>query len=103
MQRSISGRDVDKAILKLHGIEIEGDKKEEKVLAPKQCPRCKTSNPASNKFCLLCGLPLDQQAAIGLIKDSLARKEADGIIDKMLEDPQFRQTFLNKARELIQA
>ena len=99
----LSGRDVDKAILKLHGIELEGDKKEEKVLAPKQCPRCNTSNPASNKFCLLCGLPLDQQAAIGLIKDSLARKEADGILDKMLDDPQFRQTFLDKARELIQA
>jgi hypothetical protein len=46
---------------------------------------------------------LDQQAATGLIKDSLARKEADGILDKMLDDPRFRQTFLDKARELIQS
>ena len=99
----LSGRDVDKALLKLHGIKTDDQSEEKDILAPKKCIRCNTSNPASNKFCSLCGLPLDQQAATGLIKDSLARKEADGILDKMLEDPQFRQTFLDKARELIQA
>ncbi len=99
----LSGRDVDKALLKLHGIQTDEQSEEKDILAPKKCIRCSTSNPASNKFCSLCGLPLDQQAATGLIKDSLARKEADGILDKMLEDPQFRQTFLDKARELIQS
>lgn len=91
------------ATITLKSCQHDWQSEEKDILAPKKCIRCNTSNPASNKFCSLCGLPLDQQAATGLIKDSLARKEADGILDKMLEDPQFRQTFLDKARELIQA
>lgn len=96
----LSGRDVDNAILKLHGITTEDTGKEEKIMVPKKCTRCTTSNPATNKFCSLCGLPLDQQAATGIIQESMERKKADNFLDEMLKDPHFRQTFLSRAQEL---
>lgn len=99
----LSGRDVDKALLKLHGIQTNDRSEEKDILAPKKCIRCNTSNPASNKFCSLCGLPLDQQAANGIIQESMKRKEADHILDQMLKDPQFRRIFLSKAQKLIQS
>jgi len=59
----LSGRDVDEALLKMHGIQTDDESGENNILAPKVCIRCKTSNPASNKFCGLCGLPLDEKAS----------------------------------------
>lgn len=98
----LSGRDVDKAILKLHGMTVEDNRKEEKILVPKKCIRCNTSNPASNKFCSLCGLPLDEKAGTEVIKQSLTRNQADTALDRMLEDPEFHDVFLRKAREVLQ-
>lgn len=98
----LSGRDVDNALLKMHGIQIEDKPHEKDILGPKQCIRCNTSNPASNKFCSLCGLPLDKKAGDELIKQSLTRSQADTTLDRMLEDPQFREIFLRKAKEVLQ-
>jgi len=99
----LSGRDVDNAILKLHGIQTQDKSKEElKILEPKQCIRCNTSNPASNKFCNLCGLPLDEKTGVQVIKQSLAKNDADNILDKMLDDPQFQEIFVRKAKEILQ-
>lgn len=98
----LSGRDVDKAFLKMHGIDPEDKTQEKNILEPKQCIRCNTSNPASNKFCSLCGLPLDKKAGDELIKQSLTRSQADTTLDRMLEDPQFREIFLRKAKEVLQ-
>jgi len=56
----LSGRDIDNAILKLHGIEInEAPKK----LTVNKCPRCREINPENAGFCYKCGLPLSQEAA----------------------------------------
>ena len=98
----LSGRDVDKALLKLHGIQTDEKSEEKDILEPKRCTRCKTSNPASNKFCVLCGLPLDKKTGTEVIKQSLTRNQADTALDKMLEDPEFRDVFLRKAREVLQ-
>jgi site-specific recombinase XerD len=98
----LSGRDVDNAILKIHGIQTDEKSEEKQILEPKQCVRCNTSNPASNKFCSLCGLPLDQQVATGVIQESMKRKKADHLLDEMLKDPQFRRTFLSKAQQFVQ-
>ncbi len=59
----LSGRDVDKAILKLYGIEIEeeGDKPK-----PKKCPRCRLANPSTARFCIRCGAILDMETALEL-------------------------------------
>ena len=70
----LSGRDVDDAILKLHG--LKKDEEEEKP-KPKKCPRCKQINPTSAYFCVRCGAVLDLQAAIKqeLIMSEVAAKE----------------------------
>ena len=56
----MSGRDVDNAILKLHGIETEEATKKFTV---NKCPRCKEINPENALFCFKCGLPLTQEAS----------------------------------------
>ncbi len=52
----LSGRDVDDAILKMHGL-----KKEEEEEKPKarKCSRCRKVNASHVKFCFNCGAPLD--------------------------------------------
>jgi len=53
----ISGKDMDKAILGMHGIvSEEGGKDSLKV---SRCPRCKDLNPESAQFCAKCGLPFN--------------------------------------------
>ena len=56
----MSGRDVDNAILKLHGIETEQATKKFTV---NKCPRCKEINPENALFCFKCQLLLRQESA----------------------------------------
>ena len=53
----LSGRDLDAAILKLSGVQVEEEKRDEFKL--KTCPRCGEKNAPSDKFCKRCGSPLD--------------------------------------------
>lgn len=95
----LSGRDVDKALLKVYGMEIAGDKKDS-VLKPKTCGRCRQENQATSRFCARCGLPLDEQAKAEVMKKDMERKEADGVLDKLIEDGEFRDILLKKIRAL---
>jgi hypothetical protein len=95
----LSGRDVDKALLKVYGIQNE-EKKEESQLNPKKCPRCQEINPFSNKFCNKCGQILDAHLAIEEIKIDLERKNADLLLNKMMNDPEFKDLFTKKMKLL---
>jgi integrase len=92
----LSGRDVDKAILCLNGIEQEGHKDIPEFL-PIMCPRCQQANDATLRFCGKCGLPLRIEAALELEK---TRKEADDLMSKLLEDPEVRTLLLAKLKEI---
>ena len=96
----LSGRDVDNAILKVHGITNNNDKEESK-LKPKNCPRCEKVNQATNKFCSLCGMLLDRESMMKIVEMDIERKEADRILDELINDGEFRAMFLRKARELV--
>jgi len=61
----LSGKNVDAAILKASGIEIQEDDKED-IDRTKICPRCQVSNASVMQFCRRCGLPLDLEIAISL-------------------------------------
>jgi len=91
----LSGRDVDKALLKVYGIEDNGEKKES-IFKPKTCDRCQQVNQATNRFCSRCGMPLDKEAEAEIVKKSIERKEADRVLDSLLEDPEFREMFVRK-------
>ena len=95
----LSGRDVDNALLKVYGLENANDKKES-IFKPKDCPRCKQINQATNMFCSRCGFPLDEESKAEVIRKTIERRKADRIMDKLLEDEEFREMFLRKIEML---
>jgi len=99
----LSGRDVDNALLELHGIARDEDEVEKTRLKPKQCARCELTNPATHRFCKRCGHPLDNATSIELVQQQMDRKDADNLLDTMLHDPRFKETFVNKLKELIKS
>ncbi len=58
----LSGRDVDGALLKLNGLEVEEDVNDEPM--PKRCPRCGEINPPNFRFCGNCSMALDLKTAV---------------------------------------
>lgn len=98
----LSGRDVDRAILKAHGIEVEERETEGSPVI--SCPRCSVSNARTMRFCRRCGLPLDVNAALELER-ALERESAaqtallePAKIQELMSDPRV-QEFLR----LVQA
>ncbi|MFH1391210.1 MAG: tyrosine-type recombinase/integrase [Candidatus Diapherotrites archaeon] len=75
----LSGKQVDNAILRMHGI-IKEDRKED-ILKRNECPRCKEQNDVNNSYCSKCWLPLTQEAAFEA--EEKQRKEDTGIIALM--------------------
>jgi predicted Zn-ribbon and HTH transcriptional regulator len=64
----LSGRDVDNALLRMHGIVT--DETKDVQMSPKQCNRCGTMNSPTTKFCSKCGLALDIKAALEIEEKS---------------------------------
>lgn len=95
----LSGRDVDNAILKVYGLQTD-EKKEESELKPINCDRCGEMNQATNKYCSTCGLPLDEKARTEVIQRTIERKGADGIMDSLLEDQEFRAMLIRKVETM---
>lgn len=56
----LSGKDVDQAILKLHGLATD-EMKEDNALKTLKCPRCKEIQDKKSHFCFKCGLPLNKE------------------------------------------
>ncbi|MEM5861205.1 MAG: tyrosine-type recombinase/integrase, partial [Candidatus Aenigmatarchaeota archaeon] len=54
----LSGKDVDDALLRLHGIKKE-ETKEERGIGVKVCQKCGESNSILSHFCKRCNFPLD--------------------------------------------
>jgi integrase/ribosomal protein L40E len=88
----LSGRDVDNAILKLHGLATE-EKSENESLKVKNCARCKERNSPLSKFCSRCGSPLDIQTAIELDEK---RKQGDEVISMLVKDPSVQEIIVNR-------
>jgi integrase/recombinase XerD len=93
------GRDVDNALLRVYGIE-NGNEKKESILRPKACDRCQQVNHATIRFCSRRGLPLDQAAVSEVLQKDLERKEADRVLDSLLEDQEFREMFVRKINQV---
>jgi site-specific recombinase XerD len=61
----LSRRDVDKALLKLHGLANE-ESSQENLLKIKVCPKCKEKNDNLCQFCKKCGTPLEMKVVFGI-------------------------------------
>lgn len=70
-------------------------------MIPKKCGRCKLNNKFTNKFCENCGFPLDEEAKNQIIEGDLEQKKASELLDKMLENEDFKKVFKEIAKKLI--
>jgi phage FluMu protein Com len=93
----LSGRDVDNALLKVYGIK-KPEEQEESQLNPKKCPRCQEINQFTNVYCNRCGTPLDEFVRNQKIQHDIEIEKTNKILDRLLEDPQFREIFLCKLK-----
>ncbi|WP_342304389.1 site-specific integrase [Methanolobus sp. ZRKC5] len=75
----LSGRDVDTAVLKANGVEIEEEENKPKV---HKCPRCKTLNTPNNMFCYKCGSVLTLKTALEIEEKSQPLEDS---ISKLME------------------
>jgi len=83
----LSGRDIDEAILKMHGKIPKDNHATEFEL--KKCPRCFHENPPDSHFCIRCRLPLDEKTAIEIEqrkKEFISATITSEIIEKMVEE-----------------
>jgi site-specific recombinase XerD len=94
----LSGRDMDNAILEMHG--LVNEEKEESTLSPIICPRCGIKNDPAAKFCSSCSLGLDEkivmeydraktdttQQLIKLIQNKEKALETLEVLTKMLQN-----------------
>jgi len=96
----LSGRDVDSAILRLHGIQDDQTKKEKDTMTPKKCLRCELENPATNSMCSRCGLPLDEKASADILKADLEEAKTGELVAQLLKDDQIRDLLMKKVQEM---
>jgi uncharacterized paraquat-inducible protein A len=87
----MSGRDVDNAILSLHGIKKPEDERKDRVFEPKKCPRCEKTNEFEARICCRCGMPLDSKAAMDLEEEkslfarAVMKEEVQNLIKKEMK------------------
>lgn len=86
----LSGRDVDNALLKLNGMEVNEEAKEQ-AFKPLTCPRCKNRNSPDTKFCSTCGSCLDARTAVEI--DGL-REKADMLMSELVKNPNVLNALL---------
>jgi integrase/recombinase XerD len=83
----LASRDVDKSLLRIHGLITEAEDRERKFTAI-QCPRCKQANSPATKFCVKCGLALSYEAA----READKRRELlEALVAKLKESPRFKE------------
>ena len=95
----MSGKNVDNAILKMNGFAMD---EEEEPVKPVRCVRCETINSYESKFCLKCGGVLDMQEALNIQQAFDERKDADGLMDKLLQDKDVQALLMSKLRGIDQ-
>lgn len=83
----LSGRDVDEAILRIHGKLDENEKLKHEQLKTQVCPICGHENAPEADFCLRCGRPLNLRASLELEEKEreLLRLITPEMIERMIQ------------------
>ncbi len=97
----LSGRDVERAILKVYGMEEAEKEDEERAqpLKPQVCPRCGYVNPKDAKFCLRCGYPLSAEAVREV---EGAGESIEDMLEAIMRDPEFKRALIRKLKRFIE-
>jgi integrase/recombinase XerD len=93
----LSGRDVDGAILKAHGISIDEESRTCAAITLTKCPRCAKELTSEDQFCPACGMVLDAKIAVQLEDE---RAKADRLMDLLMRDDEVRSLLSRKIHEL---
>jgi len=96
----LSGRDVDNAILNIHNIEVPKEHKNDDTFSLQTCPRCDKKNPPGNKYCNLCGIVLEEEAAQRIIKQQMDIEMANEVMDTLIKDEEFRDILKRKLKTI---
>lgn len=92
----LSGKDIDNAILKMNGIQIEDTHTD--GLKVGRCPRCKELNPETSAYCGKCGLPLQEEIRASIEKDST---DADLLLMEIIaKNPDFYKALAEEINRL---
>jgi hypothetical protein len=94
----LSGRDMDRALLKINNVVPDSEAQRETEFTSRRCPRCDLDNPPANMFCSRCGMVLDEREARQMMVEQAERSRADGILDDLLRDPEVRAVLAGKLR-----
>ncbi len=90
----LSGRDIDKAILRIYGFEDEEEK--EAQIKPRRCPRCGHLNAPTDVYCGRCALILDEGERMRFEVEGA--RVAKYLLDAMIRDP----TMVDRLKEMIE-
>ncbi len=91
----LSGKDLDKAILKIHGLATE-DGPEDKALKTVRCPRCREIQDQKAAFCFKCGLPLTKKSSDTIENEKTAISEL--VLQLQKADPAILSALINAVK-----
>jgi len=92
----LSGRDVDNAMLEIHGLAKDEGKKGEKYKV-KICPRCDEQNSPSVEECVKCGTTLDIKT---LLEEDEKRNVAEDLLSELISDKRVKDAMVARIEEL---
>ncbi|MFQ5621093.1 MAG: tyrosine-type recombinase/integrase, partial [Candidatus Nanoarchaeia archaeon] len=95
----MSGREVEKAIMTMNGIQTEETKKEA-IIQPMVCPRCDTINAHDSIHCNKCAGILDLKYAMELEDNMQGQNKINDMMRALLEDKNMVQMLAQKMNEL---
>ena len=96
----LSGRDVDNALLRLHGLAKEREDRD-RAMNLRICPRCGEKNDPVSNFCKRCASPLDSKVAMGLEERIKTKdKVVAMIIETLVERLNLKNTIYDIIKEL---
>lgn len=91
----LSGRDIEDKILKISGIKTEEQENEENNKA-RECFYCHNPNSSLNKWCATCGRPLDEKAAVKMMKEE---QLINKVMNKIFGDEEKKKKFMELIKE----
>lgn len=94
----MNGKETDDAILRANGIETQRERPKP-MIEPKKCVKCNTINEVTNKFCKICGMPLNREEANKIIQDDQESKYANNLMESLVSDKDILKLLIEKIKE----
>ncbi|MFH1440168.1 MAG: tyrosine-type recombinase/integrase [Candidatus Woesearchaeota archaeon] len=94
----MSGKHIDDAIFKMHGLKKDESQKDE--FKPKKCPRCNVINNHDTRLCINCAFILNEEEAIKVQQKKEGELKGNELMNKLMEDPDVQKLLAKKIGEM---